>query len=143
MRSVGAREGGENRVFLDLTVIRQTEAVLTHDTTPTRHVATWTSKTRRMAIPDPKTTVAVSANQNPCESCVNYPMAAKICNNARYKQLSTLMFDMDNTLIPTRRADLKTCNKVSVVDIYKIKTPSLLGPGIKVNGLVKCIGNSG
>lgn len=42
-------------------------------------------------------------------------MAAKIYQNAnnRFKHLTTLIFDMDNTLIPTRRADLKTCNKVS------------------------------
>lgn len=33
--------------------------------------------------------------------------------NNRLKNLTTLIFDMDNTLIPTRRADLKTCNKVS------------------------------
>lgn len=38
-----------------------------------------------------------------------------ICSNAnnRFKNLTTLIFDMDNTLIQTRRADLKTCNKVS------------------------------
>lgn len=37
----------------------------------------------------------------------------EICNANRFKNLTTLIFDMDNTLIPTRKADLKTCNKVS------------------------------
>lgn len=29
------------------------------------------------------------------------------------KRFSTIFFDLDNTLIATRKADLKTCNKVS------------------------------
>lgn len=36
-----------------------------------------------------------------------------ICNASNFKNLTTLIFDMDNTLIPTRKGDLKTCNKVS------------------------------
>lgn len=28
------------------------------------------------------------------------------------KRFSTIIFDLDNTLIATRKADLKTCNKV-------------------------------
>lgn len=33
---------------------------------------------------------------------------------SRLKHLTTLIFDMDNTLINTRRGDLKTCNKVRI-----------------------------
>lgn len=32
----------------------------------------------------------------------------------RSKQISAIFFDMDNTLIQTRKADLKACNKVMI-----------------------------
>lgn len=35
------------------------------------------------------------------------------------KRFSTIIFDLDNTLIATRKADLKTCNKV-IKDAYNI-----------------------
>lgn len=33
--------------------------------------------------------------------------------NQYTKRFSTIIFDLDNTLIATRKADLKTCNKVN------------------------------
>lgn len=34
--------------------------------------------------------------------------------NCASQIITTIFFDLDNTLIPTRKADLKACNKVRV-----------------------------
>lgn len=33
-------------------------------------------------------------------------------------QITTIFLDLDNTLIPTRKADAKACNKVSIKKIF-------------------------
>lgn len=38
----------------------------------------------------------------------------------RSKQINAILFDMDNTLIQTRKADLKACNKVMINVIFVI-----------------------
>lgn len=37
--------------------------------------------------------------------------------NQSNKRFSTIFFDLDNTLVPTRKADLKACNKVNFFSI--------------------------
>lgn len=55
-------------------------------------------------------------------------MASKIKNifKATQKQITTIIFDLDNTLIPTRKADSKVIVKVSGYKIFREKENSFI-----------------